>query len=255
MLKLNQADLFVHGGLDAEPWRDNLVKGARNPRVLPGKSGDVDMSSNVELLDVPTGKVDRSMGDVHAFGNPHYQLSPANAQRMAATLTRAMTAADPKNAQVYKDNAVKLVNDLADTHRALREQLAPYSGLRVVTFHPAWGYFADSFGLTVAGTIEPKPGITPSPAQVRDLVERMKAEGVKVVIVETYSDQNLAASVAERAGAKIVRLPDHVRGVPEADTYQNLFRHNVAKLIEAAKAAGVAPTTSPTTTEAPADAR
>ena len=236
MLKLNRADLFVHGGLDAEPWRDNLLKGARNPRVMPGKPGNVDMSAGVELLEVPTGKIDRSMGDVHAFGNPHYHLSPANAMRMTATLSRAMAAADAGNADRYKANATKLVNDLADTHKALRDELKPLAGLKVVTFHPAWAYFAESFGLTIAGTIEPKPGITPSPAQVRDLVERMKAGGVKVVIVETYSDQDLAASVAERAGAKLIRLPDHVLGAPEADTYQNLFRQNVRKLIEAAGA-------------------
>src|SRR5688572_26649620 len=236
MVFINKADLFVHAGLDAEPWRDNLLKGARNPRVMPGKPGNVDMSAGVELLEVPTGKIDRSMGDVHAFGNPHYHLSPANAMRMTATLTRAMAAADAGNADRYKENATKLVNDLADTHKALREELKPLAGLKVVTFHPAWIYFADSFGLTIAGTIEPKPGITPSPAQVRDLVERMKADGVKVVIVETYSDEDLAASVAERAGAKLIRLPDHVLGTPEADTYQNLFRHNVRKLIEAAGA-------------------
>jgi ABC-type Zn uptake system ZnuABC Zn-binding protein ZnuA len=236
MLKLNQADLFVHGGLDAEPWRDNLLKGARNPRVMPGKPGNVDMSAGVELLDVPTGKIDRSMGDVHAYGNPHYHLSPANAMRMTATLSRAMSAADAKNADAYKQNATKLVNDLADTHKALREELKPLTGLKVVTFHPAWTYFAESFGLTIAGTIEPKPGITPSPAQVRDLVEKMKTEGVKVVIVETYSDQDLAASVAQRAGATLVRLPDHVLGTPEADTYPNLFRHDVHKIIEAAGA-------------------
>ena len=236
MLKLNGADLFVHGGLDAEPWRDNLLKGARNPRVMPGRPGNVDMSANVELLEVPTGRVDRSMGDVHAFGNPHYQLCPANAMRMTATLSRAMAAADAPNAERYRENAAELVNDLADTHKALREELKPLAGLKVVTFHPAWTYFADAFGLTIAGTIEPKPGITPSPAQVRDLVEKMKAEQVKVVIVETFSDQDLAATVAERAGARLIRLPDHVLGTPEADTYQNLFRHNVRKLIEAAGA-------------------
>lgn len=235
MLKLNQADLFVHGGLDVEPWRDNLLKGARNPHVMPGKPGNVDMSAGVELLDVPTGKIDRSGGDVHAFGNPHYQLSPAAAMRMTATLARAMAFADAGNADRYRENATTLINDLADTHNALRDELKPYAGLKIVTFHPAWGYFAESFGLTIAGTIEPKPGITPSPAQVRSLVERMKAENVKVVIVETYSDQNLAESVAERAGATLIRLPDHVLGTPEADSYQNLFRHNIRKLIETAK--------------------
>src|SRR5438552_16311803 len=97
MVYLNKADMFVHSGLDAEPWRDNLLKGARNPRVMPTKPGNVDMSEGIELKEVPTGKVDRSMGDVHGYGNPHYTANPANAQRMAVTLVKAMSALDPKN--------------------------------------------------------------------------------------------------------------------------------------------------------------
>jgi zinc/manganese transport system substrate-binding protein len=241
MLALNKADLFVHSGLDAEPWRDNLVKGARNPRVLSGRPGDVDMSRGIELIDVPSGRVDRSDGDQHAYGSPHYALDPANAQRMTATLVRAMAGADPAHADAYRANAKRVVTELAELHRKLRDDLAPYGGLKVVTFHKAWGYFARAFDLNVVATIEPKPAITPSPAQVRDVVAKMKAEGVRVVIVETYSDSDLAASVAEKAGAKLVRLPEHVLGVAEAATYQDLFRYNVAQVIEAARAAGVEP--------------
>jgi zinc/manganese transport system substrate-binding protein len=241
MVKLNQADLFVHSGLDAEPWRDNLLKGARNPRVMTGKAGNVDMSSGIELKDVPTGRIDRSMGDVHAYGNPHYPLLPQNAQRMAATLVHAMSAADPQNAEVFKQNAVRFVNEMADVARELRRQFEPYAGLKVVTFHAAWEYFADAVPIDIVGTIEPKPMITPSPAQVRQIIDQMKAQGVKVVIVETYSDDRLARYIAEQAGAQCIRLPDHVLGVPEADSYQSLFRHNVKSLIEAARAAGVAP--------------
>jgi zinc/manganese transport system substrate-binding protein len=242
MLKLNQADLFVHGGLDAEPWRDNLLKGARNPRVAPGTAGNVDMSTGIELKDVPTGRVGRDQGDVHAFGNPHYQLDPKSAQRMAVTLAKAMIAVDPGNADLYRGNAKRVVSELVDLERELKEKLRPYAGLKVVTFHPAWRYFADAFGLTVAGTIEPKPAITPTPAQVRELIQRMQREGVRVVVCETYSDDKLAQFVAEQAGAKLVVLPDHVLGVPEADSYVKLFRYDVEKLIEAARAAGVEPT-------------
>src|SRR5688572_17625909 len=105
MLKVNRADVFVHAGLDAEPWRNNLLKGARNPRVMPGQPGNVDLSQGIALRDVPEGRVDRAQGDVHAFGNPHYQLSPGNAQRMAATLARALIAIDPAGEQVYRENA------------------------------------------------------------------------------------------------------------------------------------------------------
>ncbi len=240
MIVLNKADLFVHSGLDAEPWRDNLIKGARNPAILPGKPGNVDMSAGIELLEVPTGKVDRSMGDIHAYGNPHYQLSPLNAQRMAVNLCKAMCDADRPNADFYKANAKKFVAEMAEVESQLRAQLAPYGGLKIVTYHPAWVYLADSFGLDIVTTIEPKPAITPSPGQMRAVVEKMKQEGVKIVVVETYNSYGQAKSVAESAGAQVLVLPDHVFGLPEADSYQNLFRTQGAKLIEAARAAGLA---------------
>jgi len=94
MVYLNKADLFVHSGLDTEPWRDNLLRGARNPRVNLGQPGWVDMSNGIELKEVPTGKIDRSQGDVHGYGNPHFTLNPQAAQRMAVTLVKAMSAAD-----------------------------------------------------------------------------------------------------------------------------------------------------------------
>jgi ABC-type Zn uptake system ZnuABC Zn-binding protein ZnuA len=244
MVHLNKADLFVHSGLDAEPWRDNLMKGARNPRILQGKPGYVDMSEGITLKDVPTGRVDRSMGDVHAFGNPHFTLNPQNAQRMAATLVRAMAKADPDNADFYKQNAVKFVNEMAEISREIRKQFAPYAGLQVVTFHRAWPYFADAVGFEVVGTIEPQVSITPSPAQMQRTVAMMKERGIKVVICETWDDTKLAAFVADQAGAKLVILPDHVLGVPEADSYQKLFRYDVDKLIETAKAAGIEPKAS-----------
>src|SRR5262245_25249338 len=117
MVYLNKADMFVHSGLDTEPWRDNLLKGARNPKVMPGKPGNVDMSVGVTLKEVPTGKVDRSMGDVHAFGNPHFTTSPTVAQQLTVTLVKAMCEVDPANADLYKANAKKLVIDLAAVHK------------------------------------------------------------------------------------------------------------------------------------------
>jgi zinc/manganese transport system substrate-binding protein len=239
MVYLNKADLFVHGGLDTEPWRDNLLRGARNPRVNAGRPGNVDMSQGVTLKDVPTGRVGRDQGDVHAYGNPHYTLNPQIAQRMAVTLAKAMMASDPPNAELYKANARKFVESMADLSREIRERFKPYAGLKVVTFHRAWDYFADAVPIEIVGTIEEKVGITPSAAYVKRLIDRMKGQDVRVVICETYDDDKLARYVADQAGAKMVVLPDHVLGVPEADSYQKLFRYDVDKLIETARAAGV----------------
>jgi zinc/manganese transport system substrate-binding protein len=235
MLKLNQADLFVHSGLDTEPWRDNFMKGARNPKILTGQPGNVDMSAGIELKEVPA-KADRSQGDMHAYGNPHFQLNIANAQKMAVTLAQAMIRADPANAEAYRQNAKALVTELGDTARAVKEKFKPYAGLKVVTFHRAWAYLPDTLDVNIVGTIEPKPGITPSAAQVRETVDMMKREGVKVVVVETYNDEKLARSVAEAAGARLIVLPDHVNGVAGVDTYPKLFQYITDKLIEAAKA-------------------
>jgi zinc/manganese transport system substrate-binding protein len=241
MVYLNRADLFVHSGLDTEPWRDNLLRGARNPKVNFGQSGWVDMSTGIPLKEVPVGRIDRSQGDVHAFGNPHYTLNPQIAQRMAVTLVKAMIAVDPANAGFYKEHAKRFVTDMAAVEKEIREKFAPYAGLKVVTFHNAWAYFADAIPVDVVGTIEPKPAITPSPAQVEQTIEMMRRDGVKVVICETYDDDRLAQYVADKAGAKMVVLPDHVLGVPEADSYQDLFRYDTEKLIETAQAAGVQP--------------
>jgi zinc/manganese transport system substrate-binding protein len=241
MVQLNRADMFVHAGLDAEPWRDNLLKGARNPRVMPGKPGNVDMSRGIELREVPTGRIDRSMGDIHAFGNPHYHIHPLNTQRMAATLMHALVDLDPANADFYRDNARKFVNDMADTYRELQEKMAPYRGLKIVTYHAAWDYFADAFGVDIVTTIEPQPGITPSPAQMRQTIEAMKQHDVRIVIVETYNSHSQAKRIADAVGAQLLVLPDHVHGVKGADSYQNLFRHNVEQVIEAARAAGIEP--------------
>jgi ABC-type Zn uptake system ZnuABC Zn-binding protein ZnuA len=137
---------------------------------------------------------------------------------------------------LYKENARKLVTEFSDLHRELKEKLAPYNGLKIVTFHKAWSYFARDFGLNVVGVIEPKIGITPSPADIKHTIDLMKHEGVKVVVVETYNSFSDAKVVADGAGARAIVLPDHVNGVAAADTYQKLFRYDVDKLIEAANA-------------------
>src|SRR4051812_37854917 len=133
MVALNAADLFVHSGLDTEPWRDNLMKGARNPRIMQGQPGYVDMSNGIELKEVLTGRIGRDQGDVHGYGNPHFTLNPQIAQRMTVTLVKAMAAADPANADFYKQNARKFVVEMADLSKELRRTFAPYDGLKVVT--------------------------------------------------------------------------------------------------------------------------
>jgi ABC-type Zn uptake system ZnuABC Zn-binding protein ZnuA len=241
MVYLNQADLLANSGVDAEPWLDNLIAGARNAKIERNHPGFVDMSDGLTIKDAPTGRLDRSMGDVHAYGNPHYTLNPQVAQRTVVTLAKAMVRLDSANAQFYLANAQRFIKELGTVAKQIRGEFKPYEGLKVVTFHAAWDYFADAIPFQIVGTIEPKPGITPSPAQVQQTIDMMKRLEVKVVICETWDDVRLAQYVADQAGAKMVVLPDHVNGVPGVDTYVKLFQYDTQKLVETAKAAGVQP--------------
>ena len=232
MVKLNAADMFVHSGLDAEPWRDNLLLGSRNPRVARGKPGNVDMSAGVELIDVPD-KIDRSLGDIHAYGNPHYSNSPVVALRLTATLAKAMAANDPLNADYYLANARKIIGEIAALNEQLAAGVKANGGVKVMTFHRAWDYWAPAYGIEIVGTIEQKIGITPSPADIAKAVEIGRAAGVKVVICEPYNDFAQAQAVAQKIGAKAIVLPNYVNGTKEATSYQAMMKFQIESILSA----------------------
>lgn len=242
MMKLRAADLFVHGGLDGEPWAPLLAKGARKADLLPGGAGNVDASRGIALKEVPTaGGLTRALGDIHAFGNTHYALDPLNGAIIARTIAGSLGRADPANAADYDRNCAAFQERLrALTERLVRE-MEPYRGARVATYHRMWTYFLDRFGLEAVAEVEPKPGIAPGPQHLTACVEAMKAQGARVVIVETFNPLKDAEAVARRAEGKAIVLAHEVAAVPEASTYEKLFEHNVRTLIGAFTALGVAP--------------
>jgi zinc/manganese transport system substrate-binding protein len=226
---LNQADVLIEGGADLEiGWLPPLVQGARNRRILAGQPGYVDASRGIALLEVPTGSVDRSQGDVHARGNPHYWLDPANGKIIAAQLAEVFARLDPAHAELFRAN-LKQFNERLDTKLAeWTDKMAPCRGLKVVTYHKTFEYFARRFGLEVVGQLEPKPGIEPSPTHIAQLIPRAKAEGVKVVMIEPFRPRKTPAYVAESIGARLVLLPDKVEADPKAKDYFSLFDQAVA---------------------------
>src|SRR5882762_6174511 len=184
---LNQADVLIEGGAELEVgWLPPLVAGARNQKILSDAPGHVILSRGIRLLEVPTGPVDRSMGDVHPFGNPHYSLDPANGKIIASSLAETFSRLDAKNSSYYGQNLKKFIERLDKKIAEWTKLLEPYRGTKVVTYHKSFDYFLDRFGLELAGTIEPKPGIEPSPGYINGLIPRLKNEGVKVVIIEPF---------------------------------------------------------------------
>jgi ABC-type Zn uptake system ZnuABC Zn-binding protein ZnuA len=244
MMKLRKADLFIHSGLDAEPWVPLLIKGARNPDLLYGQPGNVDVSPGITLKEVPKrGELSRALGDIHVYGNTHYALDPMNGVIMARTIALALTRADPGHRNEFDANYEAFAERMHALTERLTAEMAPYRGTPVVTYHRTWPYFLGRFGLIKVAEVEPKPGIAPGPQHLTKCVETMTGHGAKIVIVETYNPKKNADNVARRVEGHALVLAQGVRAVPEADTYENLFEYNVSTLLAAFEELGIKPRT------------
>ncbi len=236
--RLNQADLLVYNGLEMEiGWLPILITGARNSDILAGNSkGHYNASSSIkERLEVHSGPIDRSMGDIHPGGNPHFMLDPNNGIPVARGIAARLIQIDPENAEYYEDNFNDFINTLKLKISEWNTELAPYIGTEVVTYHKLWSYFLDWAGLKLAGTIEPKPGIPPSPSHVADLIKRMEALDVKLVIAANYYPQKTPQIIAQKTGATFVALPAMVEGRGGINTYFDFIDTLVGEITSALK--------------------
>ena len=226
-----QADLLLLVGAELEiGWLPPLLQAARNPRVLPGSAGYLDLSGTVPLLGVPGAPVTRAMGDVHAQGNPHYWLNPANGLRMAQAIATRLSALDGAHAMEYQTNLASFEQLLQARMTAWQAALAPLKGKPVIAYHSSFLYLADAFGLVIADQVEPVPGIAPGVAHLQKLVARIKADQVRLLIMETYYERRSAGYLAEQTGIKVAVLPNSVGSTPEIATYFDLFDGIVAAL-------------------------
>jgi zinc/manganese transport system substrate-binding protein len=239
VFKLHGADLLIAVGREMEiGWLPPLITQARNSKIQPGGNGYLDASGTARILDIPTGQITRAMGDVHPSGNPHYWLDPDNGKRIAKAIAAKLSAMDSANAAYYKQREADFERRLDAADKGWKAQMAPYRGLKVVTYHRSWPNFADHFGLDVIGYVEPKPGIPPSPSHTLEVMKAMREQNVKIVIVEPYFDAKTPNSIARETGAKVLVMPPSVGGIPQASDYIKLFDTDVKMLVDAIKATG-----------------
>jgi ABC-type Zn uptake system ZnuABC Zn-binding protein ZnuA len=230
---LNQADLLLEGGAELEiGWLPPLLTSARNPKILTD-TGHLPLSRGLTLRDVPTGPIDRSMGDVHPAGNPHYNLDPMNGKLMAAAIAEALSRLDPADQSVFQTNLQRFTTRLDAKLVEWTRVLQPFRGTKVLTYHRSFDYFLERFGFVLVGTIEPRPGLEPSPAHINALIPKAKEAGVKLVLIEPNRPRRTPTQVAEAIGARLVLLPILVGGADKANDYVALFDYNVARLVEA----------------------
>lgn len=232
ILEAGRADLWVQAGMSLEVgWAPLVLQGSRNGDIQRGAPGHVDASSHVRKLGVPAGAVDRSRGDVHPEGNPHYWLDPLNTVPITADITLALSRIDPANAGYYADRRRAFLAELERRMDDWRARMAPLQGRPVVSYHESWEYFARRFDLELVGQLEPKPGISPSPSHLARLIERMREAGARLILVEPYYEKQNPELVARETGAAVVELPNQ----PGAgtDSYFGLIDQIVDRLVAA----------------------
>ena len=232
MVKLRRADLLVINGLELDQWTEVVVQGANNPAVAPGGPGRVDCSRGVPVLEVPTGRVDRSMGDVHPSGNPHYTMDPGMAAIVTGNILEGLARVAPQHRAALERQRTAFLGRLDQAMTRWRQLMEPIKGSTIVVYHNDLTYLLTRFGLRQTGTVEERPGIPPPPGHLARLIQQMKEDKVKVVAVEPWSDQKLSGRVAQEAGAKMVVLNAKL-GASGPDAYIASTDANITALAEA----------------------
>jgi len=234
LLKLRQADLLVVVGLQLEiGWLPPLITQSGNPRIQVGAPGYLDASQFAEILEIPQGTVTRAEGDVHPLGNPHYWLDPDNGRRIARGIANKLSEADPGDDAYFQQRFQDFDKRLTGAEQKWDAEMKPYHGRKVVTYHRSFPNFAKHFGLDVIGYVEPRPGIPPTPTHTVELIQLMRRENCKVVLVEPYFDLKTPQSIGRDTGAQVVVYLPSVGGEKGVDDYFKLFDYDIDLLIKA----------------------
>lgn len=207
-LELSKADLLIVNGAELEVgWLPTLQVGSRNGKIQIGSPGYLDCAGLVALLERPIAKVERSMGDIHPTGNPHYLFDPRSAERVAVGIGRRLAELDPGGKARYLELTQRFVKDLREARARWEAKLLALRGREVIAFHRSLVYLADWLGLQIAFHVEPKPGIPPNPGHVAELIQRAKQRKIRAILQESWYPTSTSELIAKKLGAKLVRLP------------------------------------------------
>jgi zinc/manganese transport system substrate-binding protein len=230
IVTLNRADVLIDGGAELElGWLPPLLESARNPKLASGGPGRVVASEGIRMLEVPTS-FDRSKGDVHSMGNPHFLLDPLNAKIVAAQIADHFARVNPASAALYRANLERFNATIDTKMLEWQRVLAPHRGEKIVTYHKDFPYLAQRFGLEILETLEPKPGIAPSPAHLSKVITTMKAANARVILIQPYQNRRTAETVARQTGAAVINAAQQPGAVKGVNTYFDVMDHLVGEL-------------------------
>jgi zinc/manganese transport system substrate-binding protein len=231
MLQVNRADLLIYQGLELEiGWLPILIQGGRNKKVLPGRLGLLDLSQSITPLNIPMRGVDRSVGDIHPLGNPHYHLDPQNGFLMANYISRRLTQLDPSNADAFKANLENFSKRLENKIKAWKARMEKFLNFKVITYHATWNYLLDFLYLESVGTIENRPGIPPTGKHLSELAAAMKQTHTRVILQSNFFENEFSELLASKTNGEVLVLPASVGGSKDAQSYIALFDVLINKL-------------------------
>jgi zinc/manganese transport system substrate-binding protein len=239
ILKLQKADLLVVVGRELEiGWLPPLILQSRNAKIQQGAASYLDASLHARILDIPQGTITRAEGDVHPLGNPHYWLDPENGKAIAKDIGDKLGELRPNDRAYFAMRVDDFQKRVTEAEKRWLSMMAPYKGAKVVSYHSSFSNFADRFGIVIAGYVEPRPGIPPSPQHTLDLEMQMKQQNVKVVMVEPYFDTKTPDAIGRDTGAQVLVMPPSVGGVKGTEDYFKLFDYDIQLLTDALKKVG-----------------
>lgn len=226
MLKLRNADLVFKVGLDLEKWLPQLIDGSRNTTLQV-----IDLSQEIDKKEVPSTKMDARYGDVHPYGNPHYYLDPLDVKIMAKEIFDALSTQDPENESYYENNYKNYIKKLDENIAEWDTKMKKVKGKPIVFFHSSWIYFADQYGIKIAGYVEPKPGIPPTPSHNAELINLIKKAGVKTIVMENYYSDAAPNQIAQITGVKVLKVPVGLFGIEGIDSYFKMMDYIVDQIV------------------------
>lgn len=230
IVTLNRADALIEGGAELElGWLPPLLENSRNSKIAAGAPGRIVASEGIKMLEIPTS-FDRSKGDVHSLGNPHFLADPLDVKILARNIANHFAQIDPKSASFYQSNLATFNSRLDAKLADWQKQLAPYRGAKIVTYHKDFVYLAQRFGLTIVDELEPKPGIAPSPSHLAQVIGKMRATKAKVILVQPYQNRKTAETVARQTGAVVLDVPQQPGAAPNTNTYFDMMDNLVKTL-------------------------
>jgi zinc/manganese transport system substrate-binding protein len=233
VMRLTKADAIVVVGLDADVWMKPLIDAARNPKIRFGSRGYIDPSDGIRAIEVPAGRIDGGMGDVHPYGNPHYWLSPDNLKIAVRNIRDGLARVSPADEAYFTENEERFLAEIDRTAAALRERLAPFAGAGIIQYHRSWNYFCDYFGLEALESLEPKPGVPPTAKHLGEIVDLARAGRAKLLLAEPYYPSKPVDYVKAQTGVPALRLPIYLGATPGVSTCIGLLEYDVEAIARA----------------------